>query len=100
MIGSGEIALQGEPLFQVLISMELSAIVQSQALEVPLVLFYSLRGGSVHLRGRSRFKLFDDCKTRGSLNQSQNAVVAVSADDRIPFPVPQLLSGLRGGGSF
>ena len=80
--------------------MELSAIVQSQGLEVHLMLFYCIRGSSIHLHGRSRFKLFDDRKARGSLNQSENAVVAISADDGISFPVPQLLTGLHGGGSF
>jgi hypothetical protein len=80
--------------------MELSAVVQSQSFEICLMLSYCVGGGSDHLRGRSRFKFLDDRKTRGSLNQSENAVVAISAYDGISFPVPQLLAGFHGSGSF
>ena len=92
MIRRGEIANQGEAGFKRFVVMELGAIVQREGMEASGVFSERSARGTGDLICRSRLEFLDHGVTGFSFEQCEDAVMLVLPDDRVAFPVPELLA--------
>jgi hypothetical protein len=93
MVRSGEVALQGEVEFKLLVAMEFSSVVEGDRLKAGLVCLDSIQGGLCDRGGSSRLQLFDDSEAGLSFNESENAVMAIATDHGVSFPMTELQTG-------
>lgn len=96
VVGSGEVALQRELEFKLFVAMELSSVVEGDRLEAGLVFFDGVQSGLGDRGGSSRLELLDDSKAGFSFNERENAVMEITADHCVPFPVTELQTGFDG----
>ena len=94
MVGGSEVALEREMLLELLVAVELGAVVEGDRLESGVVFSYGVQSGLCHGSGGTRLQFFDDGEAGLSLNQSENAVMAIAANHRISLPVAELQTGL------
>ena len=100
MIRGSEVALDGMNLLDDLVIMKLGAVVKRDRLEALAVLRDGLHGRLVDLGHRAARQLLDDGHAGLAFNQSQHAMVLISADDGIAFPVPNSLPCFDLSGTF
>jgi hypothetical protein len=92
MIGRSEIAFYGKLVFQDLIVMELSAVVEGDCLKIGLVLSDSRKGSLGNGGSRSGSHFFNDHEAGFPLNKGENTVMAIPSYDSISLPMAQLHS--------
>lgn len=92
MVGIGEVASYRKSLFELLVAMELGAIIERDRLEAFPMLAYGLHAGPVHLFDGTSLYLLDDKEASFSFDERNDAMMAVAADHGIAFPVPDACS--------
>jgi hypothetical protein len=82
-----EVAFQMKVLLKGLIAIELSTVVKSGRLKVSSVLFDSRQGRLSNGSSGSRVQLIDDSKAGLTFHECEKAVVTISANDSVRFPM-------------
>jgi hypothetical protein len=96
MVGGSEITLEREMLLELLVAVELGAVVEGDCLETGKVFCDSVQSGLCHGSGGSRLQLFDDGEAGLSFDEGENAVMAIAADHSVSLPVTELSTGFDG----
>ena len=94
VVGGSEVALKREMLLELLVAVELGAVVEGDCLEAGAVFSDSAQSGLCHGIGSTRLQLFDDGEAGLSLDEGENTVMAIAANHRIALPVAELQTGL------
>jgi len=94
MVGGGEVALEREVLLELLVAVELGAVVEGDCLEAGVVFSDSVQSGLCHGSGGTRVQLFDDGEAGLSFDEGENAVMAIAANHGVSLPVAELQAGL------
>jgi hypothetical protein len=87
MVGMGEVAFQGKGLFELLVAMEFSTIIERNGLEAFLMLLYCIQARFVDLFDGPSIDLLDDKEARLPFDERNDAMMTVAAYYRIAFPM-------------
>lgn len=93
MIWGSKVALDREVLLELLVAVELGAVVKCDCLETDVVFSDSVQGGLCHGSGGSRLQLLDDSEAGLSFDEGENAVMPIAANHGISLPVAELQAG-------
>ena len=90
MVGSGEVALHREALFQQLVAMELCSVIEGDRGKGSSVFLEDRKSCLCNGGRRTRFQFLDYCQPGLAFYQGQQPMVKVATHDGITFPVPEL----------
>jgi hypothetical protein len=100
VIGGSEVERDSGLKLNVRIAMELGAVVEGDSAEVSVEVLDGLSHRPIRLVHVSRNELFDNSETGDALDERENAVSLVGADDGVALPMSGLSTPLDDGGPF
>jgi hypothetical protein len=95
VVGRGKEAGNRETMFNFLVAMEFGTIIKCNSNESLSMFFDSLNASLRNFKCGSRWYFFNDNESSSTLYQSNDAVVTISADYGISFPVTDFNSSFN-----